>query len=93
MSKAIFPGSPTLLFLVKTGAQKMRRNIEWVAQVSLLRPGCSAQEKHFHERTAKPQISPLRCAPVEMTKGKTVPGNLVARREPFSAPLQERSEP
>jgi hypothetical protein len=26
--------------------------------------------KHFQGRAAKPQISPLRCAPVEMTKGR-----------------------
>jgi iron complex transport system substrate-binding protein len=38
-------------------------------------------EKHFQERTTEPQISPLRCAPVEMTKGRAVmalsrgPGN------------------
>jgi hypothetical protein len=44
----------------------------------------STQEKHFHERTAKPQISPLRCAPVEMTKGRAVlPGSAVAKWEPF----------
>jgi hypothetical protein len=36
-------------------------------------------EKHFQERTAEPQISPLRCAPVEMTKGRAVlPGRAVA---------------
>jgi hypothetical protein len=35
-------------------------------------------EKHFHERTAEPQISPLRSAPVEMTKGRAVlPGTAV----------------
>jgi hypothetical protein len=37
--------------------------------------------KHFQERTAEPQISPLRSfgAPVEMTKGRTVlPGKVVA---------------
>jgi hypothetical protein len=28
------------------------------------------QEKHFQERTAEPQISPLRYASVEMTKGR-----------------------
>ena len=31
-----------------------------------------AQEKHFQEGTAEPQISPLRFAPVEMTKGRVV---------------------
>jgi hypothetical protein len=30
-------------------------------------------EKHFQEKTAEPQISPLRYAPVEMTKGRAVP--------------------
>jgi hypothetical protein len=29
-----------------------------------------AIEKHFQERAAEPQISPLRFAPVEMTKGR-----------------------
>ena len=29
-------------------------------------------EKHFQEGTAEPQISPLRCASVEMTKGRAV---------------------
>src|ERR1700761_6630440 len=28
--------------------------------------------KHFQERAAEPQVSPLRCAPVEMTKGGAV---------------------
>jgi hypothetical protein len=36
-------------------------------------------EKHFQERAADPQISPLRGASVEMTKGKAVlPGRVVA---------------
>jgi hypothetical protein len=30
------------------------------------------ERKHFQEWTAEPQISPLRCAPVEMTKGRAV---------------------
>ena len=39
----------------------------------------SSVEKHFQERTVEPQISPLRCAPVEMTKGRMVlPGTIVA---------------
>jgi hypothetical protein len=43
----------------------------------------SSVEKHFQERTAGPQISPLRCAPVEMTKGRAVlPARLVAEQEP-----------
>jgi hypothetical protein len=41
-------------------------------------------EKHSQERTAKPQISPLRFATVEMTKGRAVlPGRVAAEREPF----------
>jgi hypothetical protein len=37
------------------------------------------KKKHFQEWTAEPQISPLRCAPVEMTKEKSVlPGTVVA---------------
>jgi hypothetical protein len=32
----------------------------------------SYSPKHFHEWTAEPQISPLRCAPVEMTKERIV---------------------
>ena len=44
-------------------------------------------EKHFQEGTAEPQVSPLRCAPVEMTKGRAVlPGTVVAEQEPFSSP-------
>jgi hypothetical protein len=40
-------------------------------------------EKHFQERTAEPQISPLRCASVEMTKGRLVlRGRVVAEEEP-----------
>jgi len=43
-----------------------------------------ALEKHFHEGTAEPQISPLRCAPVEMTKGReALSGRVVAERESF----------
>jgi hypothetical protein len=34
------------------------------------------------ERTAEPQIFPLRCAPVEMTKGRAVlPGTIVAEQD------------
>jgi hypothetical protein len=44
----------------------------------------SSVEKHSQEGIAEPQISPLRCAPVEMTKGRAVlPGRVVAEREPF----------
>jgi hypothetical protein len=39
--------------------------------------------KHFHEGTAEPQISPLRFAPVEMTKERAVlPETVVAEQEP-----------
>jgi hypothetical protein len=39
------------------------------------------QDKHFQERTAEPQISPLRYASVEMTKGTAVlPGRVVAEQ-------------
>jgi hypothetical protein len=38
-------------------------------------------KKHFQETIAKPQISPLRCAPVEMTKGRAVlPATVVAEQ-------------
>jgi hypothetical protein len=41
-------------------------------------------EKHFQEGTAEPQISPLRCASVEMTKGRAaLPGRVVAEQKPF----------
>jgi hypothetical protein len=41
-------------------------------------------EKHSQEGTAEPQISPLRCASVEMTKKRPVlPGRVVAERKPF----------
>jgi hypothetical protein len=41
-------------------------------------------EKHFQERAAEPQISPLRCASVEMTKGRAVlRGRVAAEQEPF----------
>jgi hypothetical protein len=41
-------------------------------------------EKHFQERAAEPQVPPLRCAPVGMTRGSAVlPGTVVAEREPF----------
>ena len=44
----------------------------------------SSVEKHFQEGTAEPQISPLRCASVEMTKGRAVlPSTVVAGQEPF----------
>jgi hypothetical protein len=40
--------------------------------------------KHFHEGSAVTQISPLRYAPVEMTKGMAVlPGTVVAEQNPF----------
>src|SRR6202034_3682005 len=35
----------------------------------------------------KPQISPLRCAPVEMTKGRAaLPATVVAEQDPFLSP-------
>jgi hypothetical protein len=41
-------------------------------------------EKHFQERTDEAQISPLRYAPVEMTKGRVVrPSTAVAEQELF----------
>src|SRR5277367_3313969 len=42
------------------------------------------QEKHSQERTAEPQISPLRCASVEMTKGRVaLPERVVAEEKRF----------
>ena len=38
-------------------------------------------EKHFQEGAAEPQISPLRCAPVEMTKGRAVPPSTVVAEQ------------
>jgi hypothetical protein len=38
-------------------------------------------EKHFQERSAIPQISPLRFAPVEMTKGRVVLPESVATEQ------------
>jgi hypothetical protein len=50
------------------------------------------KKKDFHEQTAGPQISPLRCASVEMTKGKAaLPGRVVAEQEPFCITLGGRS--
>ena len=44
----------------------------------------SSVEKHFHEETAEPRISPLRFASVEMTKGRVVlPGRVVAEQKLF----------
>jgi hypothetical protein len=44
----------------------------------------SSVEKHFQERAAEPQISLLRFASVEMTKGRAVlPGRVVAEQKPF----------
>jgi hypothetical protein len=41
-------------------------------------------EKHSQERDAGPQISPLRCAPVEMTKGRAaLPLSVVAEQKLF----------
>ena len=44
------------------------------------------REEHFQERTAAPQISPLRSfgAPVEMTKGRAaLPATVVAEQDPL----------
>src|SRR3984957_14234154 len=44
----------------------------------------SSVEKHLQEKTVEPQISPLRCAPVEMTKGRAaLPRIVVAKRRRF----------
>ena len=44
----------------------------------------SSGRKHSQERSAGPQISPLRCAPVEMTKGRVaLPATVVAEQDPF----------
>jgi hypothetical protein len=49
-------------------------HVGWVKGTCFL-----CRKTHFQEGTAKPQISPLRCAPVEMTKGRpTLPGRVVA---------------
>src|ERR1700734_1001825 len=41
----------------------------------------------FQENPLTPQISPLRCAPVEMTKGRAaLPLSVVAEQDPFSSP-------
>jgi hypothetical protein len=53
--------------------------ISWVGRRPII-----PLSKHSQEGTAEPQISPLRCAPVEMTKGRAVlPGRVVAEQEPF----------
>src|ERR1700677_1514867 len=52
------PNHPILHFV--NGTRFPRRRIH--SEVSV--------EKHFQEGTAEPQISPLRFAPVEMTKGR-----------------------
>jgi hypothetical protein len=47
-------------------------------------------EKHFQVKTAEPQISPLRFAPVEMTKGRVaLPERDVAEQKPFLINLGE----
>src|SRR5580658_3436326 len=44
----------------------------------------SPVEEHFQARIAGPQISPLRCAPVEMTKGRAaLPLSVVAEQKLF----------
>src|SRR5580658_3455854 len=44
----------------------------------------SPVEEHFQARIAGPQISPLRCAPVEMTKGRAaLPLSVVAEQKVF----------
>jgi hypothetical protein len=47
----------------------------------------SAQEKHFQEGKGEPQISPLRCAPVEMTKGGAVIARGSGQRDRRTADL------
>jgi hypothetical protein len=42
----------------------------------------------------KPQVAPLRCAPVEMAKGRAVlPGTVVAEQAPFFINLGESAGP
>src|ERR1700677_2095823 len=58
------------------------------------RPITSMSKNNFEERTAGPQISPLRCAPVEMTKGRGgLPGTVVAEQEPLSIALGGHAGP
>jgi hypothetical protein len=41
-------------------------------------------QKAFPRKSIHTEISPLRCAPVEMTKGRTaLPGRVVAEQRPF----------
>jgi hypothetical protein len=43
----------------------------------------SSVEKHSQESAAEPQVPPLRCAPVGMTRGR---GGASRKQEPFSSP-------
>ena len=57
---------------------KSRFSSPWVGQQA----NDSSLEKHFQEGTVETQISPLRCASVEMTKGSASRA-IVAEQEPF----------
>ena len=49
-----------------------------------------SSRKTFSRMSIHTEISPLRCAPVEMTKGRAVlPGTVVAERGPFFINLDE----
>src|SRR6202789_797909 len=50
------------------------------------------REEHFQERTAAPQISPLRYASVEMTKGSTALSTL-SKNIPREGPLTPQISP
>jgi hypothetical protein len=76
---------PGLLQSVSTGRVILLKfsglNHPWTADLSTT---LRSLEKHFQETTAKPQISPPRCAPVEMTKGRAaLPETVVAEQDPF----------
>src|SRR5580698_1516118 len=68
-------------------------------RVGWLFPGGRSIGVRKHSSTRQPlttQISPLRCAPVEMTKGRAVlPATVVAEQDPFfialTSPAQERT--
>src|SRR6202021_694970 len=76
--------------LVIRGERKRNWRMSRLRWYGPRRPWRMSSRKTFSRKSIHTEISPLRCAPVEMTKGRAVlPGTVVAERGPFFINLDE----
>src|ERR1700721_3112692 len=77
--------------LVIRGERKRNWRMSRLRWYGPRRPWRMSSRKTFSRKSIHTEISPLRCAPVEMTKGRAaLPGTVVAEQE---SPKREIAEP